>query len=83
MGDLKTSLAIVKGASLIGIDARRFREFEPENARRVFADIAAFHREGRIRPRLAAVFPFAEHAKAFAHASDPAHSGRVIFHPRA
>lgn len=81
VGRLKSSLAIVKGGSLIGVDARRFRELEPERARAVFSEVAALHRDFRIRPRIAATFPFADHAVAFQHAQDRTNVGRVLLRP--
>lgn len=81
IGQLKANLAIVKGAALIGVDARQFGEFEPEAARRLYADVAAMHRERRLRPRIAAAFPFTRHAEAFARAQDRATTGRVLLRP--
>lgn len=81
IGSLRGNLTIVKGASLVGVDLRQFRERQPEAARRLLQDVAALHRDGRIRPRIAARFPIDRHAEAFAMARDRATLGRVLLLP--
>lgn len=83
IGQLKANLTIVKGASLIGVDLRQFREREPEAAQRLFADVVALHRDGHVKPRVVARYPFAQHADAFARAADRATVGRAILTPTA
>lgn len=81
IGSLRGNLSIVKGGSLIGVDLRQFREREPAAARRLLQDVAALHRDGRIRPRIAARFPLDRHAEAFAVAQDRSTVGRVLLLP--
>jgi NADPH:quinone reductase len=81
IGSLRGNLAIVKGASLIGVDLRQFREKEPEQSRRLLQDVAALHRDGHIAPRIAARFPMDRHAEAFATAQDRNTLGRVLLLP--
>jgi NADPH:quinone reductase len=81
IGSLRGNLTIVKGASLIGVDLRQFREKEPGAARRLLQDVAELHREGRIAPRIAARFPMDRHAEAFAKAQDRNTLGRVLLLP--
>jgi NADPH2:quinone reductase len=81
IGSLRGNLTIVKGASLIGVDLRQFRERQPEAARRLLQDVAALHRDGRISPRIAARLPMAQHAEAFALARDRGTVGRVLLLP--
>lgn len=81
IGSLRGNLTIVKGGALIGVDLRQFREREPEAARRLLQDVAALHRDGRIRPLIAARFPIARHAEAFALAQTRATVGRVLLLP--
>ena len=81
IGSLRGNLTIVKGASLIGVDLRQFREREPEAARLLLQDVAALHRDGRIHPRIAARFPFDRHAEAFAMTQDRSTIGRVLLLP--
>ena len=40
IGSLRGNLAIVKGASLVGVDIRQFREKQPAAARRLLQDVA-------------------------------------------
>ena len=81
IGSLRGNLTIVKGASLVGVDLRQFREREPEAARRLMQDVAALHRDGRIQPLVAARFPIARHAEAFALAQARDTVGRVLLLP--
>ena len=81
IGSLRGNLAIVKGASLVGVDLRQFREREPEAARRLLQDVAALHRDGRIQPLVAARLPINQHAEAFALAQARDTVGRVLLLP--
>lgn len=81
IGQLKGNLTIVKGASLIGVDLRQFRERQPEDARRLMQDVAALHRDGRIQPLITARWPLAQHAEACRQAGDRATVGRVLLLP--
>jgi NADPH2:quinone reductase len=81
IGSLRGNLTIVKGASLVGVDLRQFREKQPEAARRLLQDVAALHRDGRIHPRIAARFTMDRHAEAFAMAQDRHTLGRVLLLP--
>jgi NADPH2:quinone reductase len=81
IGSLRGNLTIVKGASLVGVDLRQFREKEPDAARHVLQDVGALHRDGRIAPRIAARFPMQRHAEAFAMAQDRSTLGRVLLLP--
>ncbi|WP_326536009.1 NADPH:quinone oxidoreductase family protein [Pseudorhodoferax sp.] len=78
IGSLKANLCIVKGASLIGVDLRQYRERQPEAMNRLLADVTALHGQGRIRPRIAAHFPLTQAAEAFAMAGARTTTGRVI-----
>ena len=81
IGSLRGNLTIVKGASLVGVDLRQFREREPQAAMQMLRDVVALHRDGRIAPRIAACFPFARHAEAFAAAQSRQTIGRVLLLP--
>lgn len=83
IGTLRGNLTIVKGASLVGVDLRQFREREPAAARQLAADVAALHRDGRVSPRIAARFGLTRHAEAFALAGDRQTQGRVLLLPAA
>ena len=81
IGSLRGNLAIVKGGALVGVDLRQFREREPAAARQLMQDVAALHRDGRIRPLITARWPLAQHAQACAQAGDRATVGRVLLLP--
>ena len=81
IGILRGNLCIVKGASLIGVDLRQFRERQPEALQRLLRDVAELHASGRIQPRIAACFPFEQAAQAFALAQQRQTVGRVVLHP--
>jgi NADPH2:quinone reductase len=81
IGSLRGNLSIVKGASLVGVDLRQFREKQPDAATRLLQDVAALHRDGRIAPRIAARLPFHRHAEAYALAQDRRTLGRVLLIP--
>jgi NADPH2:quinone reductase len=72
IGSLRGNLTILKGASLVGVDLRQFREKEGE---------AALHRDARIAPRIAARLPMQRHAEALALAQDRHTLGRVLLMP--
>lgn len=78
IGSLKANLCIVKGASLIGVDLRQYRERQPEAMHRLLADVTALHGQGRVRPRIAAHFPLTQAEQAFAMAGARTTTGRVI-----
>jgi NADPH2:quinone reductase len=78
IGSLRGNLTIVKGASLVGVDLRQFREKEPDAARRLLKDVAVLHRDGRIKPRIATRLAIDRHAEAFAMAQDRSTLGRVL-----
>lgn len=81
IGQLKGNLTIVKGGSLVGVDLRQFRERQPDAARRLMQDVAALHRDGRIRPLITARWPLAQHAQACAQAGERSTVGRVLLLP--
>ena len=78
IGALRSNLAIVKGASLVGVDIRQFGEREPAKFRALMADVAALHREGRIRPRIAASFPLEQFSQAATHTLARDTVGRIL-----
>ena len=74
---LPTNLPLLKGASLIGVDARQFREKEPDVALANLAAINAALAEGRLRPRIDLAFPLERFAEAMRTATSRDHVGRV------
>lgn len=75
---LRASLSIMKGASLVGVDIRQFREFEPQAAAANLAEVVQLFAQGKLRPRAAATFSAHRWPQAMAVAQDPATLGRVV-----
>ncbi len=76
---LKSSLAIVKGASLIGVDYRQAGERAPVRATAIRDEVATLYAQGRLRPRVHSVLPFAQFDEAARLAQDRHTLGRVVF----
>lgn len=81
IGALRSNLAIVKGASLVGVDIRQFGEREPVKFRTLMADVTALHREGHIRPRIAATFPLEQFSQAATQTLARDTVGRILIRP--
>lgn len=78
IGALGTNLSIVKGASLVGVDMRAFREREPEAAADIMKGVVELHSQGAITPLVAASFPAQEFAQAVRRTKDAGTVGRVV-----
>ncbi|HEY4069559.1 MAG TPA: NADPH:quinone oxidoreductase family protein [Burkholderiaceae bacterium] len=76
---LKSNLALVKGASLVGVDFRQAGEREASLARDVKRDAVALYRDGRIKPLIRHVLPVSRFDEAAALVGDRAGFGRVVF----
>lgn len=74
---LPTNLPLLKGAALVGVDLRQFREREPDVASDNLAAIDAALRDGRLTPRIDHAFPLDHFATAMRTAIDRDHVGRV------
>lgn len=75
---IRSNLPLLKGAALVGVDIRQFRELEPARARANLAEAVAMYAAGRLRPRLANVYPAEDWAKAIEQARDSSTLGRVV-----
>ncbi len=75
---LRSNLALLKGAALVGVDLRQFGEREPEAHAALLDEVAALHDAGRLRPPVGQVFPVERHQDAFARVRDRTASGRVV-----
>ncbi|VWC32145.1 NADPH:quinone oxidoreductase [Burkholderia aenigmatica] len=75
---IRSNLPLLKGASLVGVDIRQFREREPERARANLAEAVAMLAAGQLRPRVAQVYPALDWAKAIRQAQDVSTVGRVV-----
>ena len=79
IGTLKTNLAIVKGASLIGVDFRQAGERDPARAAALREQVVSMYARGEIRPVVHSVLPVTRFAEAAALTQDRATIGRVVF----
>lgn len=77
---LRGNLALLKGASLVGVDCRQFIEREPEAAAANQAAVGALYARGALRPRVSAVHPMARWREAMEQLEDRRTIGRVVLH---
>ncbi len=78
IAELRTNLPLLKGASLVGVDVRQFREREPEAHRANLALTVDLFARGLLRPLVAARVPAADWPRAIAAAEDRLTMGRVV-----
>lgn len=78
IGALKTNLAIVKGASLVGVDFRQAMQHDPQGATAAKRDVVALHAQGRIEPLIHATLPLERFEEAATLVRDRATLGRVV-----
>jgi NADPH2:quinone reductase len=78
---LPLNLALLKGASIVGVFWGRYMQSEPEH---FAADIAGLYRwidEGRINPHICARYPLAEGARALEDLMNRRVTGKVVIVP--
>lgn len=75
---LRANLTIMKGASLVGVDIRQFREREPASAHANLAETVKLFAAQKLRPHAAATYPIGQWRNAIQAAENPAIVGRVI-----
>ncbi len=76
---LKANLAILKGASLVGVDMRQFGFMQPAQAAAIQRECVDLFNEGTIRPFIRAVLPVSRITEAAEMASERGAFGRVLF----
>lgn len=72
------NLALLRGASLVGVDVRQMGIFEPEVAKRDGDAILALASEGKLRPAIGKVYPLEEFRAAFEDVKASLRPGRVV-----
>jgi len=75
---LRGNLALLKGASLVGVDCRQFMEREPEAAAANLAVVGALYARGALRPRVGTVYSMSQWREALAELEDRCTIGRVV-----
>lgn len=78
IASLPLNLALVKGASAIGVDLRMFNERESNLAQQNFTRLADAYIDGALRPRVAKVISMESFADAMALALSGTLPGRVV-----
>ncbi len=76
---LRSNLALVKGAALIGVDFRQAGERDGPLARDLQSAVVAMYHERRVQPLVSHVLPLAHFDSAIALVGDRAGFGRVVF----
>lgn len=75
---LRTNLALLKGASLVGVDIRQFGELEPERADTNRAETFQLAAQGILRPHIAQTYPLEHFREAMSAAANGKQSGRIV-----
>jgi NADPH:quinone reductase len=78
MATFRTNLALLKGASLIGVDLRQFGINEPEAATHNMDEVFALAQRGIVQPIIGKSYPLADFAAAMADAAAGHTTGRVV-----
>lgn len=80
---LPANLALVKGAALVGVDIRQFNLLEPELAAENTRRLVELYQAGRLRSRIAQVYPLSRFAEAMNLAASGRTAGRLVLDVRA
>lgn len=75
---LRTNLALIKGASLVGVDIRQFGELEPDKSAANRDAIFALAAQGVLKPAIARRYPLDDFAAAMTAAAAGQTAGRVV-----
>ncbi|WP_242124054.1 NADPH:quinone oxidoreductase family protein [Sphingobium sp. Sx8-8] len=75
---LPINLALLKGASLIGVDIRQFGLYEPERHEEVLPALFGLYRQGHLHPPIAQRYPLEQFAAAMKDAKGGRLAGRVV-----
>jgi len=75
---IATNLALLKGASLIGVDVRQFGEYEPERAAGILPALFALHQQGALHPPVARRYPMEAFVGAMNEARAGTTAGRIV-----
>ena len=78
IASFRTNLALLKGASLIGVDLRQYGVNEPEAAEANMRESFRLAEIGAIRPVIAKRYPLEQFAQAMTEAEDGQTAGRIV-----
>ncbi|MDB5715711.1 MAG: NADPH:quinone oxidoreductase family protein [Sphingomonadales bacterium] len=72
------NLALLKGASMIGVDVRQFGEYEPDAATANLNALFDLYEAGHLHPPIARTFPLEDFATAMVEARAGETAGRIV-----
>jgi len=75
---LPANLALLKGASLIGVDVRQFGEYEPELAAANVTALFDLYEAGHLHPPIARTYPLDDFVAAMVEARAGETAGRIV-----
>jgi len=75
---LPLNLALLKGASVVGVFWGEFARREPKNNARALAELAGWYAQGRIKPAIDRVLPMAALSDAFARMGSRQVQGKIV-----
>lgn len=75
---LPTNLALLKGASLVGVNLQQLSQTDPEKAAQNTAQVLELAAEGHLLPEIARRYPLQDFAQAMAEVAGGATAGRVV-----
>lgn len=75
---LPSNLTLMKGAALLGVDVRQYLQYETRRAIADLHQLASWASEGKIKPPIGAVFPFAHFGEAMVSALSGKGVGKVV-----
>jgi NADPH2:quinone reductase len=78
---LPTNLALLKGASLVGVNHGGIGDHEPELARAIHTRVLELGGQGILAPAIAERYPLEEYARAMADAAKGEMAGRIVLLP--
>ncbi len=79
---LPVNLALLKGASLIGVDVRQFGEHEPDVQAANMQALFALHAKGKLHPPIAQVYPLTDYVEALRAVFSGQVAGRIVLKMR-
>lgn len=80
--EYKANLALLKGASMVGVFLGRFRKEEPEEYEKNFAELLEFYRQGKLKPIITQTFAMEEYVAAFNVFTERRVMGKVVLEIR-
>lgn len=80
--EYKANLALLKGASMVGVFLGRFRKEEPEAYEQNFLELLDMYRAGKLKPVVTQTFPLEDYVAAFTVFTERRAMGKVILEIR-